>query len=109
MVFGFRRERSFSASRLSCASPPDRQAIGIDQRMNLAGQPPSRPSHGLSFIPSDAGTVLMHADNRRVDHLYGVIMSAGQCAHDLGPDARPPPANEAIVASGVRTKVVWQI
>jgi hypothetical protein len=55
---------------------PDRPAIGIDYRMNLAGQRASRPSHGLSSIPSDAGTVLMHADNGRVDHLQGDVMSA---------------------------------
>jgi len=85
---------------------PDRQAVGIDHRMNLAGQPASRPSHGLFSVPSDARTVLMHADNRGVDHLHGGVMSAGECAHDLGPDARSSPANEAIVASGVRTKVV---
>ena len=51
----------------------------------------------------------MHADNGRVDHLHGGVMSAGQCAHDLGPDARSSPANEAIVASGVRTEVVRQV
>src|SRR5262249_7986505 len=51
----------------------------------------------------------MYADNRRVDHLHGGVMSAGQCAHDLGPDARSSPANEAIIASGVRAKVVWQV
>jgi hypothetical protein len=36
-------------------------------------------------------------------------MSAGECAHDLGPDARSSPANEAIVTSGVRTEVVRQV
>src|SRR5215213_9388666 len=58
---------------------------------------------------SDARTVLMHADNRRVDHLHGGVMSAGECAHDLGPNARSSPANEAIVASGVRIKVVRHV
>src|SRR5262245_46220481 len=51
----------------------------------------------------------MHADNRRVDHLQGGVMSAGQCAHDPGPDARSSPANEAIVTSGVVTEVVRQV
>jgi len=51
----------------------------------------------------------MHADDRRVDHLHGGIMGASQSVHDLGPDARPPPANEAIVASSVRTEVVRQV
>jgi len=37
------------------------------------------------------------------------IMGVGQCAHELGPRARPSPTNEAIVAGGVRTEVVRQI
>jgi hypothetical protein len=36
-------------------------------------------------------------------------MSAGECAHDLGPDARSPPANETIVTSGLRAEVVRQV
>jgi hypothetical protein len=52
-----------------CQREPDRQAIGIDHRMNFAGQPAPWPAHGLPSVPSDAGTVLMHADdNRCVDH-----------------------------------------
>jgi hypothetical protein len=47
--------------------------------------------------------------NRLVDHLHGGIMSAGQCVHDPGPDPRSSPTNEAIVASGVRTKVVRHV
>jgi hypothetical protein len=53
--------------------------------------------------------MLMHADNGGVDHLHGGIMGAGQSVHDLGPHARPSPANEAIVAGRVRTEDVWQI
>ena len=48
----------------------------------------------------------MHADNGRVDHLRGRVVGASQRVHNLAPDARPPPANEAIVAGGVRTKTV---
>ena len=33
----------------------------------------------------------------------------GERAHDLGPDARSSPANEAIVAGRVRTEVVRQV
>lgn len=51
----------------------------------------------------------MHANNRRVDHLHGSIMSIGQRAHELGPHAGPSPANEPIVASRVRTEVFWQV
>ena len=49
-----------------------------------------------------AGPMLMHTDNRRVDHLHGSVMGASESFHDLGPDARSSPANEAVVASGVR-------
>jgi hypothetical protein len=54
------------------------QAIGINQRMNLARQAAPRPAHGLSSIPSDACTVLMYADNRGVDHLDSGIMGSGE-------------------------------
>src|SRR5215203_658750 len=57
----------------------------------------------------DAGPMLMHTDNRRVDHLDRSVMGASENVHDLGPDARSSPANEAIVSSGVRAEVVWQI
>jgi hypothetical protein len=63
----------------------------------------------LFLIPRDAGGVLMYADNRRIDHLYGCVMGGCQRIHDAGPDARSSPANEAIVAGGVRAKVARQI
>src|SRR3954468_20034699 len=53
--------------------------------------------------------MLMHANNRRVDHLHGSIMSASQCTHELRPHARPSPANEPIVAGRVRTEAFWQV
>src|SRR5262245_16141042 len=40
---------------------------------------------------------------------HGGVMSAGEGAHDFGPDARSPPANEAIVTSGVRAEVVRHV
>src|ERR1700746_723250 len=77
--------------------------------MNLAGQPTSRPAHRLLSIPHDACTVLMYADDRRVDHLHGGVMGASQCIHNPGPHARSTPANEAIVARGVRTECIRQV
>jgi hypothetical protein len=53
--------------------------------------------------------MLMHADNRGVDHLDGCIMSSGECIYDAALDAGPPPADEAVVASGVGTERIWQI
>jgi hypothetical protein len=41
--------------------------------MNLAGQAASRPAHRLLAVPRDACTVLMYADDRRVDHLHGGV------------------------------------
>src|SRR5262245_52393437 len=53
--------------------------------------------------------MLMHANDRRVDHLHSGIVGLGQCAHELGPHARPSPANEAIVAGRIRTEVIREI
>ena len=44
--------------------------------------------------------MLIHADNRGVDHLDGGIMGSGDRVHDIASTRRPPPANEATVASG---------
>ncbi|OKO91298.1 hypothetical protein AC629_02730 [Bradyrhizobium sp. NAS80.1] len=44
--------------------------------------------------------MLMHADNGGIDHLDSGIMGAGKCVDDAAPDTSPPPADEAIVASG---------
>jgi len=57
----------------------------------------------------DARTMLMHADNGGVDHLDSRIMGYGECIYDTAPDTSPPPANEAVVASGVWTKRSRQI
>jgi hypothetical protein len=38
----------------------NRQATGIDDRVNLGRQPASRPAHQLFTVSSDAGSVLMH-------------------------------------------------
>jgi len=37
-------------------------SVGIDDRMNLAGQPASWPNHWLSSVSSDTSTVLRDAD-----------------------------------------------
>jgi hypothetical protein len=53
--------------------------------------------------------VLVHADNRRVDHLHGGVMGASQSVHDLGPDTSTPPANETIVAGGIGAEADGQV
>ena len=61
-----------------CKREPDRQAVGIYYRMNLAGQTAAWSAHGLSFVPSDPDGMLMHAHNRRIDHLHGCVMRGGR-------------------------------
>ena len=48
--------------------------------------------------------MLMHADNRRINHLHRRIMGGGQRVHDPAPDTSPSPSNEAVVAGGVRAR-----
>jgi hypothetical protein len=59
-----------------------REAICIDEHMHLAGQPTSWAVHRLSSWRRHA---------RQAAHLK------------LPPDARPPPANEAIVGTAIET------
>jgi hypothetical protein len=51
-------------------------------------------AHVLLSVPRDAGPMLVHAYDRRINHLHGRFMSGGQRLHDLVPDASPPPADE---------------
>jgi hypothetical protein len=51
----------------------------------------------------------MHADNGRVDHLRRRVVATSQRVHNLAPHARPPPANEAIVAGGIWTEAGGQV
>jgi hypothetical protein len=37
------------------------------------------------------------------------IVGSGECIYDTAPDTGPPPANEAVVASGVAAKRIRQI
>jgi hypothetical protein len=68
--------------------------------MYLAGQPASRPAHGLSLVAGDTGAVLVYANDGRVDHLHRRVMVGAQCIHDPVPHASSAPANEAIVVRG---------
>src|SRR5262245_35287773 len=51
----------------------------------------------------------MNPDNRGVDHLDGRIVSTRKRFHDPSPNARPSPANEAVVASSVWPESIGQI
>ena len=50
----------------------DRQAAGVDQRVDFGGQPAARATHatGSRRLFLGVGSVLMHADRGRVDHLH---------------------------------------
>lgn len=66
---------------------PDRQAVCIDERVNLAGRSTPCPSHALLLFRLDAGSVLMHADNRGVDYFNTAIWLP--CDHRVEGDAWP--------------------
>ena len=87
----------------------DRQAIGIHHCVNLARQASSRATHILVIVIRDAGSVLVHAHDGGVDHLYRCVMTGGQCIHDPVPYTSLPPTNEAIIASGAGTIGLRQI
>jgi hypothetical protein len=61
------------------------------------------------IVVGDAGSMLVHADDRGIDHLHRRVTTGSQCIHDPIPDARPPPPNEAIVTSGAGTMVLRQV
>jgi hypothetical protein len=83
---------------------PERQAVAVDHRMNLAGESASRSPHGLPLVSGNAGAVLMHTHDGRVDHLDGGIMASGERVHDPAPDPGASPAHKAVVARGVGTE-----
>jgi hypothetical protein len=87
----------------------DRKAMGVDYRVNLAGQAASRPAHILVIVARDAGSMLVHAHDGGIDHLYRRVMAGSKRIHDLVPDASLPPPNEAIVTSGPRAIGLWQV
>jgi hypothetical protein len=63
----------------------------------------------LVIVVSNAGSVLVHADDGGINHLHRRVMTGSQRFHDLVPDASPPPTNEAIVTSRAGTIGLWQV
>ena len=63
----------------------------------------------MTIVVRDAGSVLVHAHDRGIDHLHRSIMTGGQRVDHMVPDAGPPPAHEAVVTSGARTIGLWQV
>jgi len=88
---------------------PHQQAVGIDNNMDLAGEPATRAAHVLFAAIGDAGSVLVHAHDRGVDHLHYSVVGGTERLHEAVPDTGPPPADEAIEASRVGTIQIRQI
>lgn len=49
--------------------------------MHSTRQAAARPSHRLTLIPADTGTLLMHPDNGGVDRLDSGIVGSGKRVH----------------------------
>ena len=56
----------------------------------------------LFSIAGNGGSVLVHPQNRHIDHLHSGSLGSCQRLHDPVPNACPSPANKAVVA-GVRS------
>ena len=63
----------------------------------------------MHLFAGDTGTVPVHAHDRGVDHLHRCVMSSGDGVHNVVPDARPAPTDEAIVTGGMRAEALRQI
>ena len=82
--------------------------MGLALDVGLAGLTLGIDPAGIEsfFVACDAGSVLVHTHDGRIDHLHSRVMFGVQCLHA---NASPSPANEAIVASRVRPKTIRQI
>jgi hypothetical protein len=88
-------------------SEMDRQAVGVHDRVNLAGQAASRTAHVLVIVVGHGSPVLVHTDDGSIDHLHGRVVTGG--LYDPVPNDSPPPPNEAIVTGGAGTIGFWQL
>jgi hypothetical protein len=66
--------------------------------------PTARLVYGLPLVSGETCTVLVHAHDRRVDHLDGGIMGGSERVNDPAPDPGTTPAHKAVVVSGVGTE-----
>jgi hypothetical protein len=109
----FSLDNGVRTRRLSCASPGvnarQRQSLGVDDRMRLACRSISRIDPQLFSVAGNTRHVLVYAHNRRIDHLYGHIMSDGNAAMILSQSFLPLASERSDVAGGVSTKVSRQI
>jgi hypothetical protein len=50
----------------------------------------------LTIVVRDAGSVLVHAHDRSIDHLHRRVMTGGQRFHDMVPDACLSPGTKRL-------------
>ena len=86
-----------------------RQAVAVNDHMQLARQASAGASYSLVAASGNAGGMLVDAHHRRVDHLHSSILRDDQRLHDAVSDTGSPQANEAIVASSIGAKGSRQI
>jgi hypothetical protein len=55
------------------------QTVAIDYRVDFSSSNRRVTCHRLAPLPSDAGSMLMHAQDRGGDHLDGGIVGSGKC------------------------------
>ena len=60
----------------------------------------ARQPHRLNSVPSDAHSMLIHADNRGVDHLDGGIIGSGDRVLDIASTRQTAASERSERASG---------
>lgn len=91
--------------RLDGQRQPYRQTIAIDHRVDFIRQSRRVTFPSIGTDPDDAASMLMHADNRGVDHLDSGILGSSKCVYDAASDISAPPTDEAVVACGGRNQI----
>jgi len=82
-------------------SEAKRQALAIDDRVDLRREAATRSTSTRGGISLDTCAVLVEADDRAVDHLDTGATPVRQRIEQLVPDAGASPSDEAVVAGRV--------
>jgi hypothetical protein len=89
---------------------PDREALRIDERMDLGREAASGATETMICIPLFCRRgLLVSANGGAVDHLDVAVVGGGEGLHHPLPDTRLPPSHEAIVAGGARAVTLGQV
>jgi hypothetical protein len=71
------------------------EVIGIDSNLNGWGRTPDRPARARDRLTKIGGEISASHPQLRLSR------KVARCFYDTTPDTSPPPANEAVIASGV--------